>query len=174
MNPFEHCARLEEKLGMLQTPEKRLKAAVSYLCSAFRVQPDEIAVFTGARHLDQEVLCFLWPPHLAASASGYVPLSSEGSLAVRTFLENKGFINLTFASTRHSSYFEILPADRESRRRPPPIQKIISAPARQEGGFQGVIQVSHKGASPEEAGPDFGPDDLDLLVHLAAVIAAHL
>lgn len=174
MNPFAHCARLEEILQPLTTRESRLEAAAGYLAETFAVQPDEVAVFALDRVFGKEALRFLWPRHLARSASGYVPLNSESSLAVRTFNENQPFINLTFATTPHTSYFEILPLDRQHRRRPPSIQKIISAPARRTGGFQGVVQISHKGETPEAAGTDFTPNHLDLLIHLTAVIAEHL
>ena len=40
------------------------------------------------------------------------------------------------------------------------IQKIISAPILSEGKVIGVIQISRKGSSAVEAGPDFTPDDL--------------
>jgi len=171
MNVFSQCARLAEKLHPLATREQRLEAAAAYLAETFAVRPDEIAVFIHDQVFGKEALRFLWPQHLARSASGYIPLSSESSLAVRTFTENRPFLNLTFASTQHASYFEILPVEREKRKRPPPIQKIISAPARMAEGFEGVIQISHKGDTPDSAGPDFEPLHLDLLVHLSAVIA---
>lgn len=174
MTNEEFCARLDERLGSLATREERLAAGAQMLAEAFRVEPDEVAIFGRERLFGQEVLRFLWPRHLASSASGYVPLSSDSSLAVRTFLDRRPFVNLTFAATHHASYFEILPVERGQKKRPPPIQKIISAPARKEAGFQGVIQVSHKGDSPETAGPDFGEADLGFLTQLAAVIAEHL
>jgi len=174
MNPYAQCGRLEERLRTYATREKRLEAATNFLAEIFGVRPDEVAIFGRDRVFEKEALRFLWPPHLAKAASGYVPLSSGSSLAVRTFVDRRPFINLTFASTQHASYFEILPLDKESGRRGQPIQKIISAPVRKEGGFEGVVQVSLKGASPESAGPDFAANDLSLLVELGAVLAEHL
>ena len=43
-----------------------------------------------------------------------------------------------------------------------------------EDGFQGVIQVSHKGSTPEEAGEDFGRDDIDLLARIGLLITRYL
>lgn len=168
------CQKMEERLCALTDPQTRLTAAVDLLGEAFRVQPDEVAIFTRRQMFDQEVLCFLWPKHLAESASSYVPLTSENSLAVQTFLKDRPFINLTFASTPHASYFEMVPSQKNSGKRPPPIQKTISAPAKTEGGFQGVIQVCHKGGSLEEAGKHFAPQDLERLKRAATVMARHL
>lgn len=174
MNPYAQCGRLEERLRPLASREQMLQAAATLLAEIFGVQPDEVAIFGRDSVFGKESLRFLWPPHLAKAASGYVPLSSGSSLAVRTFVERRPFLNLTFASTQHASYFEMLRLDKESKRRAPPIQKIISAPARKQGGFEGVVQISHKGESPEAAGPDFDADDLDLLVQLGSVLAEHL
>lgn len=178
MNVDIFCARLEKQLARLDTREARLQAFIEAVCDAFHTDSHEVALFSVGTHFDQQVLNFIWPPHLASAASSYVPFSSSTSLAVRTFVENRPFINLLFSSTPHASYYEILPIDRETRDRPPPIQKIISVPLRAregtENGFQGVIQVSHKGATPEEAGEDFVRDDIDLLARIGLLISQYL
>jgi len=174
MNPFAQCGRLEERLLPLSSREERLQAAATFLAEAFGVHTDEVAIFERESVFERESLRFLWPPHLAKAASGYIPLSSGNSLAVRTFVERRPFLNLTFASTQHASYFEMLPLDKESKRRAPPIQKSISAPVRKQGGFEGVVQISHKGENPEASGPDFAAEDLHLLVELGSVLAEHL
>ena len=173
-NSFAYCGQLEERLRSLAGREERLQAAAVYLAETFGVEANEVAIFGRDCVFEKESLRFLWPPHLARAASGYIPLSSGNSLAVRTFVERRPFLNLTFASTHHASYFEIVPLDKESGRRAPPIQKIISAPVRRQGGFEGVVQVSHKGETPETAGPDFAAADLDLLVQLGSVLAEYL
>lgn len=173
MEQAQFCQEMEHRLAPLASREERLAAAVAVLTDAFGVRPDEVAVFLHGRVLDQPVLRFLWPPHLAASPSGYVPMSSANSLAVRTFAENSPFINLLFSSTPHASYFEMLPVEK-GQRRPPPIQKIISAPLRAAGGFQGVVQISHKGENPEVVAADFREEDLTLLAALATIMSQRL
>lgn len=169
------CFELERRLAAGQgSRDEIIAAAVPILCRAFRVQEDEVAIFALTRLFDQEVLRFLWPRHLAASPSGYVPLTSVSSLAVRTYLENMAFINLMFSSTPHTRYFELLPVDPASRQRPPAIQQIISAPLRLENsGFQGVIQISHKEMIPPPQ-TGFCEHDLNLLTALAPRLAHSL
>jgi GAF domain-containing protein len=173
MDQEECCRELERRLSALPGREERLAAAVAVLGEAFGVRPDEVAIFLHCRVLDQPVLRFLWPQHLAASPSGYVPMSSANSLAVRTFIENSPFINLLFSSTPHASYFEMLPVEK-GKQRPPPIQKIISAPLRTPGGFQGVVQISHKGENAAAVAADFREEDLTLLAALANILSQRL
>jgi len=174
MDRGQYCAQMEARLTAVQGREERLVAAVGVLGDAFAVKPDEVAIFWQCHVLEQEVLRFLWPPHLAASPSGYVLLSSGNSLAVRTFVENTPFINLLFSSTSHASYFEMLPVEKGSKQRPPPIQKIISAPLRAPGGFSGVVQISHKGESPAVVVAEFREEDLTLLAALASIMSQRL
>lgn len=174
MTPQQYGQKLEQRLSALQSRGERLAAAVALLGEAFAVRPDEVAIFQHCRVLDQPVLRFLWPQHLADSPSGYVPMSSGNSLAVRTFVENNPFVNLLFSSTPHASYFEMLPVDKGSKQRPPPIQKIISAPMRAAGGFQGVVQISHKGENLAVVAADFREEDLALLGSLAQIISQRL
>ena len=103
MNIDIFCARLEKQLARLEGREAWLQAIVEAICTAFQTESHEVALFKVGSHFDQQVLNFLWPPHLAAAASSYVPFSSASSLAVRTFVENRPFINLLFSSTPHAS-----------------------------------------------------------------------
>ncbi|PLX93554.1 MAG: hypothetical protein C0621_07175 [Desulfuromonas sp.] len=173
-SPFDFCARLDTQLGKLDAREAKLQTTVALLTEAFGVGELEVAIFVATNRLEQEVLKFIWPLHLANAASGYVSLSSGNSLAVQTFHENRPFINVTFASTPHAAFPEMLPVNKKSPQRPPPIQKIISAPLRHKGGFQGVIQVSHKGESLQQVAGNFAQDDMTLLALAAPVIASHL
>lgn len=174
MTTEQYCKEMELRLSEPKSREERLATAVKLLGEAFGVRSDEVAIFLHCRVLDQPVLRFLWPQHLAASPSGYVPMSSGNSLAVRTFIENSPFINLLFSSTPHASYFEMLPVEKGSKQRPPPIQKIISAPLRAPGGFQGVVQISHKGENPAVVAAEFREEDLTLLAALAVIMSQRL
>jgi len=165
---------MERRLDSQSGREERITEAVSVLADAFSVSPEEIAIFLQCRVHEQEVLRFLWPRHLAESPSGYVPLSSSNSLAVRTYLENSPFINLLFSSTPHASYFEMLPVEKGSKKRPPPIQKIMSAPLRAQDGFHGVVQISHKGENPAVVVAEFREEDLTLLSSLANILSLRL
>jgi hypothetical protein len=57
---------------------------------------------------------------------------------------------------RHVSFFESI----KLRDKPVPIQKMVTAPLLVRGQAVGVAQISRKGETPREAGPDFTPADL--------------
>lgn len=168
------CGRFNERLEGTTTFDDCLTAGVELLSEIFQLSADEIAVFTIREQLGVEVLKFLYPRHLAAAASGYISLKSDSSLAVRTYLDKQAYMNLLFSSTPHSSYFEMIPADRSSGRRSPPIQQIMSVPLCKIGGFKGVLQVSRKGDSPELTNPSFAEGNLTLLTQLAGLWAENL
>ncbi len=163
----EFCAKLNEALSAQADSEARLETAVRYLCPAFSVTAEEVAIF----RLDDrgETLTFIWPPKLRTS--GEIPLSAASPLVAQTARNNSGYINNLFATTPHASFFELF---RLSQASPLPIQKIISAPLCGPGRVIGVVQVSRKGETAAAAGPDFSRNDLLILQKLATVIAAHL
>ncbi len=163
----EFCTKLAETLSTMPAGEARLETAVRYLCPAFSVTSEEVALF----RLDEkgEFLNFIWPPQLRTS--GDIPLSAASPLVAQTARENSGFINNTFAATPHASFFELFRIGKTS---PLPIQKIISTPLCLDGKVTGVVQVSRKAESAATAGPDFSRNDLLILQRLAAVIAAYI
>ncbi|MGC2231681.1 MAG: hypothetical protein WBA09_09255, partial [Candidatus Acidiferrum sp.] len=67
------------------------------------------------------------------------------------------------ASVRHATVFEGVKIAGETSEL---IQKMISAPILSGEKVVGIIQVSRKGASPREAGPDFTADDLGKVLAL--------
>ncbi|MGA2846569.1 MAG: hypothetical protein ABSF68_14235, partial [Candidatus Acidiferrales bacterium] len=68
-----------------------------------------------------------------------------------------------------TSVFEAVPISEDKRGIA--IQKIMSAPILLDKKVIGVIQVSRKGATPSEAGPDFVPQQLRELKTIADTIA---
>ena len=166
----DFCQKLSVQLAARDDREERIKLAVQALHRAFRVKPDEVAIFT----LDPqaEVLAFLWPTRL--QKTGFIPLTSHDSLAARSARENKGFVNNRFASVHHTSIFEHVRLDQEKQGAPLPIQKILSAPLEIDGRVLGVLQISRKGASAPQSGEDFSKTDLAALTDIAAVLARHL
>jgi hypothetical protein len=123
------------------------------------VKPDEVAlmgVSTRWRHLH-----FLVPESL--KQVGFIPLSSTSAIAAKTARESRPDIINNFASVRHATVFEGVKIGGESSEL---IQKMISAPILSGDKVVGVIQVSRKGASAKEAGPDFTADDLGKVLAL--------
>jgi hypothetical protein len=162
MNIADFCAELELQLG-LTDPEERLPLAVKMLSKAYRVQAEDIAIFS----LDQQegMLSFSWPEKLRRSGS--IPLNAKNSLVARTLRENRGYLDNHFAKSAHGVIFEAFSGSK-------PIQKILSVPMLIDGTPRGVIQISRKGIDGKEAGPDFSPAELNALQKMAAIIGRHL
>ena len=123
------------------------------------VKQDEIAILAVShrwRHL-----YFLLPE--ALKNVGHVPLSSPVAIAARTVRESRPEIDNNFHETRHVNIFESIKAESLNGLA---IQKIISAPILVGSKVVGVLQVSRKGDSPKEVGPDFTSDDLGRVLAL--------
>ncbi len=139
--------------------------AVELIAKHFVVQPHEVAILVAMP--DERFLRFVMPENL--QGMGQIPMTSSNSLAVRTAREKRPEMTNHFPRVPHSSVFEAVPISDDKRG--VAIQKIISAPILLEKKVIGVIQVSRKGASPSEAGPDFVPQQLRELKAIADTIA---
>jgi hypothetical protein len=136
-----------------------LSGIAGRIAKSLGVKPDEIAlmgVSTRWRHLH-----FLVPESL--KQVGFIPLSSTSAIAARTARESRPDIINNFASVRHASVFEGVKIGGETSEL---IQKMISAPILFGDKVVGVIQISRKGTSAKEAGPDFSADDLGRVLAL--------
>lgn len=127
----------------------RLNRVADLVSKNFNVQPHEVAVMVITP--DDRFLRFVLPPMLREV--GQIPLTSTNALAARTVRERRPEVINHFASVPHSSVFEAVPIAEEQRSEA--IQKIMSAPVVHDRKVWGVIQVSRKGRSAAEAGPDF-------------------
>jgi len=120
-----------------------------------------LAVSTRWRHLH-----FLVPE--ALKKVGFVPLSSNSALAARTARDSRPEIENNFAAARHATVFEGVKITEEGTEA---IQKMISAPILLDGKVIGVIQISRKGATAANAGPDFAAEDLGKILALCNPLA---
>lgn len=163
------CRQLKLELEACSELDDRVEIAIPVLSRRFVVATDEVALFL----LDERktVLHFLWP--LRLKQVGFIPYSSLDSLAARTAREGRVFLNNTFASLHHASFFEKIRLKDGISDRPKPIQKIISVPMVVNGEVHGVIQISRKGVE-EDALPDFTDEDASELVDIAMTIGATL
>jgi GAF domain-containing protein len=127
------------------------------IANSLSVKPDEVAILAVSERLRH--LYFLVPQ--ALRQVGQIPLSSTSALAVRTVRESRPEIVNNFSSMRHASVFEGVRADTLTASA---IQRIISAPILVEGKVIGVIQISRKGQTLSEAGPEFTAGDLGKLL----------
>jgi GAF domain-containing protein len=132
---------------------ENLQTLAGKFAALFHVGADEVAILaatTGGKALQ-----FLVPARLRVV--GTIPFTSTAALAAKTAREKRAELQNKFSFTRHASVFEGVPLGwREGES----IQKIMSAPILADGKTVGVVQISRKGRTPEEAGPDFTSDEL--------------
>jgi hypothetical protein len=151
-----------------QSPETEGLAQLEQtLARMFGVDSDEVAILT--LNTKNKTLKFVIPEKLALV--GTIPLTSTGALAARTVRERKAELVNNFSTSRHASVFEGVPL---GRRQGELIYKIMSAPIMDGGHVAGVIQISRKGQSASDAGPDFTQKDLRVLTSLSPVLARFL
>jgi hypothetical protein len=120
--------------------------------SAFGAKSDEVAILiltTDERHLR-----FLAPRKFAEL--GTIPVTKRDSIAVNILAKKAGEAMNNVPMVKHVAFFESV----KLRDRAVPIQKMITVPIVHEGQAIGVAQISRKGESPAEAGPDFTSADV--------------
>jgi hypothetical protein len=142
-------------------PDSQALASVAQtLAKLFDAEADEAAILK----LDpkKKDLKFVIPEKLAAVGS--IPLTSATALAARTARERRPEVVNNFGASRHASVFEGVPL---GRRQGETIQKIMSAPILEGTHVRGVVQISRKGHSAADAGPDFTQKDLRILTALS-------
>lgn len=129
----------------------------------FHAQPDEVAVLELSAK--GKALKFVLPEKLRVVGS--IPLSSTTALAARTARERRADILNNFASARHATVFEGVPLGRATGAS---IQKIMSVPILNGDTVVGVVQISRKGDSAAQCGPDFNSKDLSELQSLNSLL----
>ena len=139
--------------------------AVDLIGKAFAVQNHEVAILGLTE--DGRSLKFIAPETLRQV--GQIPLSSTNSLAARTARERRPEIINHFSVVPHASVFEGVPIAESQRG--DAIQKIMSSPILSAGKAIGVAQISRKGKSAPEAGPDFTHAQLRELKQICDAIA---
>lgn len=170
---FAQLANEIEKVGLSGKNGERVATEIA---KAFGVKDDEVAIL----RLDKQMLSFIYPARLATVGS--IPVNTSTSLAARTANTKRAEILNNFAQSKHASVFEAVELDAGKHKIPGQhanpdeklahvIQKMMSVPVMGPAGVLGVIQVSRKGRSAPDAGPDFGPADLQKLVTVASSLA---
>ena len=139
--------------------------AAEIISKSFGVKPHEVAILTLTR--DERFLRFLAPDNLRAV--GQIPLSSAHALASRTVRDMRPELINHFQNVRHATVFEGVPIAQDERG--DPIQKIMSSPVMAGDRAIGVVQVSRKGKTPSDAGPDFTHPELRTLKIISDTLA---
>jgi hypothetical protein len=133
----------------------------------FGLKTDEVAILLLTS--DQKHLRFAAPRKFADL--GTIPISKRDSIAVNVLARKAGEAMNNVPMVRHVSFFESVKIkDRPAA----PIQKMITVPILLRGEVVGVAQVSRKGDSAAEAGPDFTQTDVAKAQDLFATISPFL
>jgi hypothetical protein len=166
----DHLAELRRWVSKLSSEVNegdsiQLNRPVELISKAFGVTAHEVAILAFTK--DGRSLRFLAPDNLRVV--GQIPLSSGSSLAVRTVREMKPEIVNHFYAVPHASVFEGVPISESERGEP--IQKIMSSPIMLGSESIGVVQVSRKGKTTSDAGPDFTSLQLQTLKTISDTLA---
>jgi hypothetical protein len=151
--------------------EVAFKAVVNdiakFYCDNFTLNNDEVAILLTDK--DNMVMSFAYPEHLVNA--GMIPVSSPDAFAARVYKMNRGMIENSFNQMKHLHLFEYIKGPNERVRR---IWKMMSAIIH-DGDFKfGIIEISRKGDSAEDAGDDFTSDDLIFLEGTIVEFAPYL
>jgi len=139
---------------------------VKHACSAFGAKPDEVAILMTTS--DGKHLRFVAPRKFADL--GTIPITKRDSIAVNVFAKKTGEAMNNVPMVKHVAFFESV----KIRDRVAPIQKMVTVPIVHDSQVVGVAQISRKGETPAEAGPDFTPADVDRAEALFNAVAPYL
>jgi len=148
--------------GVAPYSDALAKVAIT-VAKMFAVDTDEVAILKLIPKFKS--LRFVIPEKL--SLVGTIPLTSTTALAAKTARERKPELLNNFSSARHANVFEAVPLGRDPSEL---IQKIMSAPILDGTRIHGVAQISRKARSLAQAGADFTPKDLRILVSLSPAL----
>ena len=146
---------------LLDMAERVVKAA----CAMFGCKSDEVAILiltADGRHLR-----FVSPRKF--TDLGTIPVTKRDSIAVSVLAKKTGEAMNNVPMVKHVSFFESV----KLRDRVVPIQKMITVPILHRGSAVGVAQISRKGETPGEAGPDFAAADVRKAQELFEAVAPY-
>lgn len=140
--------------------ENIIDKTCEYLADLFEVDQTEIAIIILTNN--EKFLRFIAPKKLYKGGATF-PLSKRESLSTKVMLTKKSDIKNDVINIKHLSIYEQV---KTSEEKPKPIQKMLTVPLIHEDKAVGVIQISKKGLSPDEAGQDFSDIDVQKLLSL--------
>jgi len=166
----ELLAAMAKKKGEVDNPRELYldmgERVVKAVGTAFGAKSDEVAILiltTDDRHLR-----FLAPRKFAEL--GTIPVTKRDSIAVNILGKKSGEAMNNVPMVKHVAFFESV----KLRDRAVPIQKMITVPILHQGQAIGVAQISRKGESPAEAGPDFTAADVMKAQDIFQAVAPYL
>ncbi len=155
-------SELPDSTDLFLDMAERVVKKVAGECGA---KTDEVAILwltSDGRHLR-----FLAPRKFVNL--GTIPLTKRDSIAVTVFGKKVGEAHNNVPLVKHVSFFESV----KLRDKVLPIQKMITVPILHQGRPVGIAQVSRKGESPAEAGPDFTTRDVEKVQGIFEAVASY-
>ncbi|HLA76535.1 MAG TPA: GAF domain-containing protein [Vicinamibacteria bacterium] len=153
---------MEDSTELFLDMGDRVVKTVAAQCGA---KSDEVAILWLTS--DGKHLRFVAPKKFVQL--GTIPLTKRDSIAVAVFAKKVAEANNNVPLVKHVSFFESV----KLRDRPLPIQKMITVPILHRGQAVGVAQVSRKGETGAQAGPDFTTPDVEKVQGIFEAVAAY-
>jgi hypothetical protein len=157
-----------EKGASKETLIEGASAFATAVAEELGVRADEVAVLvitsTG------KTLKFVWPPPLAEGSASF-PIDHKSAIAASVLQTLKGKVDNRISESKHLRFYESVKGMETSGL---PIQKMVALPLMVGTNPVGVVEVSRKGASAEQAGANFTPQDAQKLVALCRKLAPAL
>ena len=155
--------KVKDRREVLLDMGERVVKAVS---QEFGCKQDEVGILLLS--LDGRHLRFVAPRRFAELGS--IPTTKRDSIAVGVLARRSGEVINNVPMVKHVSFFETI----KLRDKPAPIQKMVTTPLVVSGQPVGVAEISRKGETVRDAGPDFTLADLKKAQELFDGIAPFL
>jgi hypothetical protein len=141
-----------------------IKEIESYYKENMRLGNYEVAIFLTNE--EKTILSFACPEYLVNS--GMIPVSSTEAFTASIYRSGRNIIENNFQQQKHLGIFEII---RTPEGKILPIWKMIGSAIEVNNERIGVIEISRRGASFEDAGDDFDEKDLIFLEKTVNILA---
>lgn len=132
----------------------------SFYMDNLGLEIEEVAIFLT--NDDKTVLSFAHPRYLVNA--GMIPVNSTEAIAASVFRRGVGVIENNLQQKKHLSIFEIIPLPDEDKS-VKLLWKMMGCVIAADGEKVGVIELSRRAKSIDEAGPDFDENELRFLVN---------
>jgi hypothetical protein len=144
-----------------------MKEIEQYYTDNLFLEPYEVAIFLTNK--EKTIMSFACPEYLINS--GMIPVSSTEALVATVFRTGRGLLDNKFQQQRHLGIFEII---RTPEGKVLPIWKMMSSLIAVEEEKLGIIEVSRRASSEDNAGEDFTPNDLQFLEKTIKILAPYI
>jgi len=167
---LELLAAMASKKSEMENPRELFLDMAERIVKAvgpmFGCSGDEVAILmvtSDAKHLR-----FAAPRKFADL--GTIPVTKRDSIAVNILGRMTGEAMNNVPMVKHVAFFESV----KLKEKAVPIQKMITVPILHSGEAVGVAQISRKGESPRDAGPDFTQADVEKAEEFFKGVAPYL